>query len=335
MTNRIATVLYLLLLQAVSTHAQAGSVLKVSKKKGLVQFDTDGDKQFRKGTKVCIWGENEKKIACGKVRSVKGEKAVVRIKRKAARKIKKGFSVNILAKSMQPEAPGHSIIVRGFWVGGITPQVTYNKLAYLPPEDGTTPASLWESSGAASGLVAAFGLELELPSFSAAAGFRFRSYQPVEFTTDYVKPADNFAVTGTQTGSSIGLYLDYYYLALGGLAFGVGLDIDMNTVTLTATKKDDSGEVADAEIASVSSSLTAISLRAPVRYDLEFGGLGLSAGLNLILPLSGSATTTATVTDSDNGDKLSGDPSTDLATQLGHETNSLAIEIVFGAYLGF
>jgi hypothetical protein len=79
-----------------------------------------------------------------------------------------------------------------------------------------------------------------------------------------------------------------------------------------------------------------------VGYELNLGSIGLNAGTNLMVPVSGNkATATNEITD-ENKNKYAGTEeeqakaaADDLSKSLGHTKNSFAVELVIGAFFAF
>lgn len=316
-------------------------VSKISQKNSAIQIDFAGSKDFVKGAKVCILSEKGKKIACSALISAKENEGVLKVEKDVIKDIKKGFKVVLEDKDASKKEPeGKNLpfmVAKALWAGALMPQATYQHVNYLPVSSKVKSASLWQQTGAASALGLSFVFELEKPSWNTALGFRFRQYQEGIFSENYNSPADVYGVSGSISASSIGFYADYALFSFIGLDFAFGLDIDMNTLTLTATKTDDSKKTADVSLAEVSSSLTVISLRFPITYKLALGSFGMHLGGSLLLPLSGAATGTATINDTDHKNSLNSSitQDQDLLSQIDHKKNSLAFELLAGMSYGF
>lgn len=327
--------IFLLLLGVpLTSNAFGASVTKVNKKKRLVTIDSGKSDGLTKGDKVCFYDNDGKKIGCGKIRSVKASSAKVKLSKKKIKNVDVGMEAT-------PGADG------GGGGGGSSPSklkfayiftpmmtTTYQKISYYRPIDGTEE-SLWEPTGAQSASFLGFGAEYEMGlsgGSAIAAGGRLKYFREFTSQADYNDAEDHFAESNI-TASAMGFWLDYYYLNMGPLRIGNGLDLDMSTVTFAAAHKTDAGD--ESLIAEASSKLTTISLRTIVAFDILMDPVGISFAGNFLLPITSSGATAAEVTD-ENAAKLPGlDPNADLALSLNHKKASFGLELIIAAYIAF
>ncbi|MBP6217428.1 MAG: hypothetical protein KA436_02450 [Oligoflexales bacterium] len=338
---------FLLLFTSQKTFAD--SVTEVDEAKGKIHVDVGSDSGFTKGAAVCFFDENKAKVGCGKVKAAKPAESLVKVSKKTAPKIKAGFKVALKEGSTPPagttsSAPSGFMSIRAFTFLAPLSTSKFNNISYYAPETSAkTVDTLWQASGTTSSIDIGkgFGGEVEFSKFHIAAGLKYGLYQT--YSSAGVDPAtltagkENLLLNTEITSSSLSFYGDYTsILSMMGVSIGAGLDIDMNTVTLTGTQKDSNGAIDDVTAYSLTSSLTVISLRFPVRYTYRFGSAGLFAGLTALLPVSGTASGTPSI-DDPNSSLMNGDtgPDVDLTTQLGHGKNSFGLEILIGGSFSF
>lgn len=317
------------------------------KKKGIT-IDEGKSSGVTKGTRVCFYNNKGKKVGCGKVNKAWKKKAIVRARAKTMKRVKKGFEARInggtgdsVASSGGGDIDG--IALRASWMPSILSPVTYNNVNFVPPTG--TPETLWDATVAADSMVlVGFGGDLELRSLGLDFGVKYKSYSAYLVSTSY-GTTTNYAkdfVDHKIEGSSLGVFFDYLmYSDMGGgslLAYGVGLDVDMSTVTLSAIHKKDDDTTYEDSLFTVTSTGSIISLRIPVRYDLALStGLGMSFGGTLMVPVSGTPTASVTTNNDDEQVKTltSKNADEDIVTALGHTKSGFGFELVSGLYLVF
>lgn len=327
----------IILLMFFSPSGFSASIKKIYKKKGIVVIDAGKDKGFDAGEKVCFFKISGKKVACGDVESATAKTAKIKVNKNRITKLRKGYDAQFDSETAREKL----FIVRGYWAGALIPHVTFGKIVYLPPEDSDTAvtSSLWESDADASALGASFVGEIEIPRFASTVGIRYREYQPVEFISDYVQRASGGAnqlkfVEGTILASSIGFFYDYQVISFGDITLGAGIDLDMNKVLIDVILQEENKD--STAIVSTESSLTAISLRFPVKYKFDIAFTGVTAGMNLLIPIMGKASSDPIVVD-DNAKKLAaGEASAtaDFVKSLNHRT-TIGLEVIVGAHISF
>lgn len=365
-------IFFILILIAFDAIADSAKVRKIIKQKKLILINAGKDDGLKKGEKVCFYKKPKakKKVACGKVKRLKPTKALVKVKK--PKKIKKGFTAkyNIKRKRKAPKepkkqhpsepaimAPQQDLVVepsrdyenvsssfdfaaRGLWLPYIAPltPASYNLLTY----DGahtTQGGSLWKSEGLYSegqnsSIFLSFGGELELKDIGIRFGIHYKAYQTYAAESDYDISQPNLYLFSSLIADALGFYADYAFY-FSEFSVGLGVDIDSTTLTLVATRFDDNGVEPIEDIYGIEGSTNILSLRVPVRWDPYFDPVGLSMGLNFMIPLTALGTQVTVVhADTTNGSKvLSVEDDAIEALNLG--TGSIALEFVIGAFIGF
>ncbi len=333
-----------------SSAALGASVTAVNPKKKTVDVSLGEDESYEKGSSICFFSAAGKKIDCGRVARIKGTTATVSMKKsKKFGRIKPGLEGR--SPDAAPAAEGSEgaamaaagapskkpkFRIWGYYSAALATAFKYNKLEYLAPE-GTAPETLWKSDGTAASSMQTFNLQVGIPisSFSLNVGLRSQSLPATIVESDYVPPParDPYAVTEI-SAKALGFWFvaELFQSALTqSMAFnvGTGIDVDMSTVTLKSTKKDDTAGT-ESTIASATSKVTVLSLRIPVGIDYLFtSSFGAYAGTNIMLPLAefGKA-----VSGGIEEAELRG-AADDTKTALGHGKNSIAYDIAVGAVL--
>ena len=172
-------------------------------------------------------------------------------------------------------------------------------------------------------------------------GLRYRTSEIGKIQGDYIVAAGfgNNYVDNLSEKTDFGLYLDYGFLhsqlsTSTVFAMSSGLDIASETLTLTTTRDDGS------KLMELSSALSVVSLRLGSQLKFHIvDPLGISFGLNLLVPIFG--------TDAKQSIKTNSDPQTigrvgdqdaiekDVQTALGHGKSSFGVEIVISSYFSF
>jgi len=326
----------------------AASVTRVDGKKRFVTIDEGKSSGIRKRTRICFIAPNGRKIVCGSVVKAGKNSAKVRVKnKKKLRKIKKGYTADIMGGGGRGKSRGKFMSLKGVATPAIISQSTYNKVVYAAPDtdnDTDTVETLWDSSEAAGSALFSVGAEIELLKMGIAVGVRaVRKFSDFKAESDYSKANANQFVLSTLTASSLGFYLDYYFMKpkpkKKGLKVGAGIDVDMSTLNLTVVQQEDEVE-ATTDIYTISSTLTVISLRVPLIFDVPLGAAGINVGVNLLIPISGDTPAmTADANDANtarypgaNDEEKTAFTQTDLLKSIGHSKNSFGAEAVVGLY---
>jgi hypothetical protein len=214
----------------------------------------------------------------------------------------------------------------------------YNKIAYSAPET-AAPTTLWSKDKVINSASLGLGFEAAIPlgKLALIPGARYRSFTPSLIDSDFNKGKLNPYVSTEEKATAIGAYVDVQYLRLNlapiiAVNLLAGLDLDMSTVTVKATKKDDTPGIAAAEAASATSKLNVVSLRLGANMDvMALKVIGGRIGLGVMVPLAAFGA-------SFNG-KLAEDRALttpggdDLKQAIGHKKSSLGLELQVGGVL--
>jgi hypothetical protein len=339
----------------IASPALSASIEKINKKLKTALINEGKQDGIAKGKTICFFNSSGKKVTCGKVVRVLPKKAAVKVQTK----------FQALQVGMEARAPGagggggggskpagkaavvrkgKKMNVKGLYVFTPLTPAAYTKLSYLVPAEGeTAPRSLWEEAGTSTISFLGFGSEFEYylsPTFSIAAGFRYRMYNEFTAQADYTAVPGSQYVETNQTATAIGIYSDAYYytIPMGSLAlkFGNGLDIDMSTQEFNAGQLDDTAGAATKNLASYTTKASVISLRNLAMFDFPLGSFGMTGGLNFLLPLVASTSASGNV-DILNAEAtavgLNGEE--DLKAGINHTKASFGLEVIFSAYFAF
>ncbi len=337
----------------ISSSADAGTVAKVFKKsrRVIIKDLEDGD-GIEKGARVCIYKENGKRAACGKVGRIKNEKAYMKVSKKRIRRVKKGMAARSpdaapsqgeLSQAVSSSSKTGSMRFNLFWAGAVISPYSFQKLTYVVPES-EARSSLWNQEGAVTTQLFGVGLSagFVVGPGMLITGLRYRASDDIAIDSDYSATDSNIYTSMTESASSMGLFVDYGYMTIPmGSMFALdlksGLDIDMSTVKLAATVKDDSGASEESDLASVESKLTIASLRLGAGLDALFlGPVGINLGVNVLVPLMvASEAFSGSVTDSQETTMDEDTQTEDMKTQLAHEKSGFGAEIVLGLVARF
>ncbi len=336
--------------------ADAASIKAVNKTRGIVIIDEGSDAGFKKGDRVCFQDINGKQVGCGTVASVKVSTANVQLANpRLARRLKRGMPAIQGASAFTASSPGkYRRNLKAMYI--VTPlfPTSYQKLAYAPPPLTGNADSLWEQIGPPDISLLGFGVEAEFgigASMSTAVGLRMRMDRVFVSEADFVTKAPD-ANTGQavkiteyvetkQSTTSMGFWTDFYLydLVFGSsfaLRFGSGLDVDMSTVVLQATQKDDDPAAATiGEFAKVTSKLTTVSLRLLPAFVYFLDPIGINVTPALLIPLTATGASFAGESADTNAAKLNGDPVEDLKLALAHDKASFGLIVQFSLFYAF
>ncbi len=350
-------------LGALSGVAEAALVKQVSSKKKLVTVELAEDETIEKDAVVCVFSEANKKLGCGTVVKVKGTTVTVKFENaKGMKKMKPGLPAKVGeeppaaadAEEASDDTPkkGAKNVAKGpkvkkspfrVWVyysPALATPAVYNKLGYAAPAN-ETPDTLWSDDKKTASTLFGVNLQVGIPlgAFSLNPGFRYRKFTPSVVDSDYIPQRENPYVSTEETASATGLWVDFQFYRMpfsGASSFWLssGVDMDMSTVTLKATKEDDAAGGTSSEIAKADSKLTVISLRVGAATDIVFAKVfGVSIGTTIMIPLSETAKFSGDITDGEA--RGHADPGDDLKQKLGHKKNSVAYELSLGGVLAF
>ena len=330
----------------------AQEVAKVIKAKNQVLAHYDDSTKAAVGQEACFSDAANKKLACGKIIKIQKGKILVKIADSSKlSKIKKGMKVtlpgatskssNSASGALKPKSP---FVLRLVWTPALLGPITYNKVSYSPPS--TNPAlksALWKSDQLIRTAFIAFGFESTVPlgpSFGITPGFRYRAYTGSSLETDY-DPADkvNRYASIVQKMTALGFWTDLQLLRFpvgSSMAFAVnsGLDFEMSTATLEA-KKHDARTSSELDLATMTSKLSAVSLRLGAAFDAFFlGPAGATLGVTVLIPMIATGKSVSAKTE-DEFTPRSEDDVADLTEALNHKKASFGAEMTLGLAFGF
>ena len=354
-------IFFITILYAFDASAETAKVRRIIKKKKLVLINAGKKDGLKKGSKVCFY-KKKKKIACGKVKRIKPTKALIKVKK--PKKIKKGFLAKFKPKKKRrrnydsKKAPTETIVeylipedeyenskyefaLRALYLPYVAPftPASYNLLTYdgaHSPQGGET---LWKSEGLYSegqnsSIFLSGGAELDLRNLGLRFGFHYKQYQTYAAESDYDAEQTNLYIFSTLSAEAMGGYIEYAF-HFTSFSLGLGLDFDATTLYLLATRLDDNLAVPDEDIFELTGSTNIVSLRLPIRWDPYFVPVGLTMGLNVMIPLAALGTElTVYQNDQVNGGKVLS-VEDDLINSLLFDKSSFALEFALGVYVGF
>ena len=352
--------LSLLLLVIFAGNIEAATITKRYKKNGGLKIDEGKNTGFTKGAEVCIYDKDDTQIHCTKVFKAKKTMAFIKIrKKKHFKKIQKGMTVKlknavssqtqtvadketeITEETMEatPATRGTNIKI-GYVLSPITPSV-YNVIYYGDPNQ-TEVNTLWKADRTSSLAPVGFGLELgiALGSMDLNLGLRSRVYKPFTIISNYTSDRAQFAETKL-TADSQGVWIDFTWLKAQfgtfSIDFGNGLDVDISKLVVDTTQQDDNDESFKVDLFKATSTFTTISLRNNINFNFFFNPIGFQLGGSVLVPLSGTAVDSITVTDPQAEQYLGGDktPEEDLRAAINHRVSSVALELFISVYYSF
>jgi hypothetical protein len=209
----------------------------------------------------------------------------------------------------------------------------YNSIFYQVPAKNSNPLTYWtaNTTNSSYAFFPSVGAEISVIPFNLDLGFRYNVYPSDQVYSDYDAAKPQLYVDTLMSGSSLGFYLDWSFFQLYGISLGAGFDMDLNSITLTATKKDDTGKEEEKDLFTHKSSLTVFSLRLPINYQYNMGMFHIKAGAHVLIPFYAlEPTVTTTIPDTVTASDTFGYES-DLALAVGHQKSSFAFDIVLGA----
>ena len=341
--------LFTLLLTPYCSNSFAAQIKKIRKKKGIVVISGGRNEGISKGMTICFY-DDEKKIACGKVRKVKAKIANVKVKKSKIKKIKKGFSAEIVdsllarkgskKKGKTAKSVYEARLLHLPYVLSST-QTSYDLLFYngdrASPDSGEP---LWNSDGPygsanQSAITMSFGVEFEMKHLGLRVGARYKTFQTYEFDSDFNAFDDFLFVTTTTSATALGFYWDYGFEIFPDISTGLGMDFDNTEISIDATRfNENTNEVLLAHQIRASSGV--LSLRVPIRYDgLFFDPIGVTLGCNLILPITQLTSSTGLTSDEGVLPKNSENTLQETEKILNMKANSFAFELALGIHYRF
>lgn len=344
--------LIFLSLAVISSSAFPAEVKKVTEKSGAILIDEGEDTGFSKGKKVCFLDSSAKQVLCGKVAKSMKNKALVAVSKDKASSLKEGFKA-VLADGKSDKSDADPKAKKKTekslsYNYSITPSVhfifltpaTFNKLEYVAPSAANPTQSNWQPTIVSSIIIPpGFGLEFEAVKIHLTLGARYGFYPGTTIISnaDETSAKANLAANTISKGDDLGVYADFTYFTKGGFSFKAGLDFDMSKITIEATETDDNDSSVSTNIVTADSSLSTISLRLPIVYKKDFGSIGLSGNLGILVPLFASGpTTNVTLGDGTNTDQAAIDlAQADFIASLGHKKAAIALDLAIGLSINF
>ncbi len=341
--------------------ADAASIRGVNRKKGVVVLDSGSEGGLKKGMNVCFNDSKGKQIDCGKIVSLKKKTSTVKLNKAAsARRLKRGMEAitdgeaAVASASSSKAGAKYRRNVKTMYI--MTPMFpsTYQKLAYAPPPVTGDAETLWEPIGEPDISVMGFGAEVEMgigATMSTAIGFRMRLHRDFASEADYIqreltadgqKQAIPEYVEALQTTSAMGFWADFYFYDVRfgqslSLRLGSGIDMDMSTVTVKATQKDDRADQATiGEFVTATSKLSVISLRLIPSLNFFIDPVGFTLTPVVLVPLAAMGAAFSGENLDTHAANLGGvDPMEDLKAALGHDKGSMSLMITLSAFFAF
>lgn len=316
---------------ALGSSVQAATIVYASKK--YVIIDAGSENGLQKGHKVCFFDSSMSMLGCGSIKAIRLRLAGVPVAKELSTELSVGMAaksefliesegtpkatkkeiakfvkalkkaeINLKAKeetTEEPEStPGFRAVGMNYLFSALMP-FSFKTVAYELQNEIARTGSLWTGER----LVSRSPLGAELfwnPSIATgwAGDFRlYYRYLPDDgLIVNYDVRDPKVGLRGVLKGSSAGLFLGVARLwgAEGTLSFrsGGGLDVDNSQIQFSANPVDS----AETEtVATLSSQLSVLSFRLDGGLRLRWRSLGVDLGLGALLPLSGTAKTSAKV----------------------------------------
>lgn len=326
---------------SISSNLIAAEVTKLKPKKKVAVISEGSSSGLSKGQKICFKNFKDKKVACGKIVKVEENSANVKIAAKRFPKVQIGFITELDGQSGSGSG-SKFLTIAGKYYGGLAP-FTYNRASYTAPNtNDTSIPTLWNAQDPQGVAIRVFGGEVGLPSYGISVGFKYYDLEKFKAEESYYKDDVSEYVDNSNSASALGFFADYYFIETGavgnGLRLGAGLDINMSTVTVNVIQKSDDNNN-ETDIYNISSSLTTISLRLPVNYDINLGTLGINFGVNLLVPVVGTAQLSFETQDGNIQKYGAGDNEAfaqeDFGAILNHTKSGFGVEAALGVYFSF
>ncbi|MFK7823811.1 MAG: hypothetical protein AB8G05_06635 [Oligoflexales bacterium] len=350
------------ILIAIDAFANTARVKRILTKKKLVLINAGREDGLKTGSKICFY-RGSKKIACGQVNRIRPKKALIKVKK--IKKIKQGYLAKFKLKmkkkrynkssrnyrtesvsrsrysNQETGKSNYDYAFRALYLPYIAPltPASYNLLTYDGAHTERGGESLWRSEGLYSegqnsSIFLSGGAEFELRNLGIRLGAHYKSYQTFRAESDYDATQPNIYMFTSLSAEAMGGYLEYAF-RFSSFSFGLGVDIDATTLSLVGTRLDDYLEIPDEDIYILDGSTNIVSLRIPIRWDPYFDPVGLSIGLNVMIPLTALGTEqTLYQNDLTNGGKVL-NVEDDVLTSLKFDKGTIALEFAVGAYVGF
>ncbi len=337
------------------------SVKKISKKTGRLIIG----ESYPKGTKLCVFDENDTKILCGKVIKSKESGSILALRRGAKfNKIKVGFTVKgDDGDSSSSEASSMSNNENFMLHFSLSPQflspISYNLAIYKNPDNGVPPDTLWSNYATQShsfegkdlhsfSLVRtlSFGFDyLFTPTFGAGLKIRLKlptspsplvatNYSPLEEkNNEYVETSTSHRGSGFFIS---GLY-KMVFSPSSMMYFSGGIDYESASLTLKAERKDDNDPNMKLALFNAKAAISVLSLRSDMIYTYYLGSFGIDLGLGLLIPITemGKGFSGTYLDTDENTTQLTSDPLKDLERGIDLKKNSFGVETFLGTRFKF
>ncbi|MBQ48873.1 MAG: hypothetical protein CMP10_15900 [Zetaproteobacteria bacterium] len=320
---------------------------------------------------ICIY-RNSRKVACGVIRKIKGRNAIVQVKRKYLKRIKRGMRVEPVGRRKRSQRsfkygaifePVNKVVrkaakkvklasapiyakprVRAGYLVTPLAAVTFDNPAFLIPS--TDPQTLWQI--ASQSRTALFGLsgEYQMPLSrynGVAAGFKYMQYDPYGSISDVSNDNSEYAEQFI-TGSQITIYGDFHLARLKSKKYhvdfilGLGLELAMSKIAFVADQKDDDAGDPQVPLADAKSSKNALGLRFFSHFSFQLSRkLAIEISPTLIIPILNLGQSESAFVDDNKYSTAYGDlvaAEDDLLKALNHSREVVAFEILFaGVFL--
>ncbi len=340
-------------LAVLSSSAFSAEVKKITEKNGGILIDEGEDTGFTKGKKVCFLDSNSKQVLCGKIAKSQKNKALVGVSKDKVSSVKEGFKAVLADGKADSDSKGKKNTTgkTSAYSYSLTPfahflflaPATFNKLEYVAEQPADPTQSSWQPTAVSNIILPpAFGLEFEAVKIHLTLGLRYGFYPGTMIISNFSNTATeaNLAANTTSKGSDLGAYADVTYFTKGGFSFKAGLDFDQSKITITMNLTDDNEPAVSVDILTADSTLSTFSLRLPVVYKKDFGAIGLSANLGILVPLFASGPTTNVAFLGNNGSEVTDatvlqQAQDDFITSLGHKKASIALDLGLGLSINF
>ena len=331
----------------------SATILEIDTEKSHVKIDSGKNDSLRKKDRVCFFTPEGKKVACGIIVKLNATQSLVLVSKKSIQKI----NMKLEAKPIPPEENEASQTpitltsqmdtnnIKLLYPFTLFSTVSFQKLAYqMPPSTSAKVTSLWKQMGTPSMIVSGLGVEGQfiVKKATVATGIKSIKYS---FSSDayYDSDSRNAAIVN-EDASILGLWADYYYLKIDrgfyGITFGNGLEMNKSTIKLKATQTNDDSAAIENQLANGQSNMTLFALRTVGNVHTYVWHMGVSAGMNLLIPLAGTSTfkgdvTSPHVSQIDGIDGNASKPQKDLQRSLSHKKSAFGLELIFSGYYTF
>jgi hypothetical protein len=215
----------------------------------------------------------------------------------------------------------------------------------MPPSTSAKVTTLWKQVGTPSMIVSGFGIEGQIAFKTTALATGIKIIKYAQFSSDsfYDSDSKNAALV-EQNASALGLWADLHFVHIKKGAFeftlGNGLEINQSSVELTSIQTNDDSSSIENPLAKAKSDLTVFGLRTLFNVNTYVWRLGLTGGINVIIPLTGTAKFKGNVTSPHKSqiediELNENKPSTDLQRALAHKRSSFGLELIFSGFYSF